>query len=350
MSQLFEKPTLNVEDYWRGIVLYGRNVASYKFALAKSLLELKPNEGDLVTLEELAPHFSQNIAKHLLNADRQSTSTRSKFLDACRDFNQGTINQSQLVDSTVQLGFNNVIDAFHVVGGGSIPTEFYIDERKQNKGIRITSDFSKLLASSQQQNLNVEVESRWNLVERAWELKVSKSLISVSYDIEDKLLYTFDNVHKRKTVTSCRGALNGYQNGHCFYCFDEIRLNANEEQLPDVDHVLPHTLLKRSSNFQHYNLNGVWNLVLSCQSCNRGEGGKFEKLVMPHLLRRLHVRNEYLIGSNHPLKETLVQQTGKTREQRVDFLKSIYKEAAPLLIQEWAPIEVMENPFKRLLL
>jgi hypothetical protein len=30
------------EDYWRGIVLLGRNVATYKLALAKSLLQLAP--------------------------------------------------------------------------------------------------------------------------------------------------------------------------------------------------------------------------------------------------------------------------------------------------------------------
>ena len=30
----FVQPDLHVEDYWRGIVLFGRNVASYKFALA----------------------------------------------------------------------------------------------------------------------------------------------------------------------------------------------------------------------------------------------------------------------------------------------------------------------------
>ena len=50
----FVQPDLHVEDYWRGIVLFGRNVASYKFALAASLLELKPASGDLVRLEELA--------------------------------------------------------------------------------------------------------------------------------------------------------------------------------------------------------------------------------------------------------------------------------------------------------
>lgn len=30
-----------VENYWRAVILFGRNVASYKFALAKSLYELR---------------------------------------------------------------------------------------------------------------------------------------------------------------------------------------------------------------------------------------------------------------------------------------------------------------------
>jgi len=38
----------SVEDCWRGVVLYGRNTASYKFALATALLELNPKSGQLV--------------------------------------------------------------------------------------------------------------------------------------------------------------------------------------------------------------------------------------------------------------------------------------------------------------
>ena len=33
------EPTL--ENYWRAIILFGKNVASYKFALAKSLYDLR---------------------------------------------------------------------------------------------------------------------------------------------------------------------------------------------------------------------------------------------------------------------------------------------------------------------
>ena len=49
---ILQNPSL--ENYWRGIVLFGQNVASYKFALAEALLELRPQSGQLVRLEELA--------------------------------------------------------------------------------------------------------------------------------------------------------------------------------------------------------------------------------------------------------------------------------------------------------
>ena len=41
----FFRPDINEEDCWRSIVLFGRNVASYKFALAASLLDLTPASG-----------------------------------------------------------------------------------------------------------------------------------------------------------------------------------------------------------------------------------------------------------------------------------------------------------------
>ena len=41
----------SVENYWRALILFGRNVASYKFALGKVLLELRAAPGDLIKLE-----------------------------------------------------------------------------------------------------------------------------------------------------------------------------------------------------------------------------------------------------------------------------------------------------------
>ena len=44
----------SLENYWRTVILFGRNVAAYKFARVRTLLDLEKKPNDLVTLEELA--------------------------------------------------------------------------------------------------------------------------------------------------------------------------------------------------------------------------------------------------------------------------------------------------------
>lgn len=121
MRQPFIQHRPRPEDYWRGIVMFGRNVASYKFALGRALLDLRPVPGQLVTLEELAIPFTAHLCEHLRTADKQSTSSGSRYLDACRKANAGELDQETLVATAVRLGFNNVIDAFHVVGRDDAP-------------------------------------------------------------------------------------------------------------------------------------------------------------------------------------------------------------------------------------
>ena len=101
MSEQFKTVEPTLEDFWRGLILLGRNSASYKFALGKSLLELKPQAGSIVTLEELAIPFSRNITEHLKLADKQCTNSRSRFLDTCRKFNRGEVDQDELVEQTI---------------------------------------------------------------------------------------------------------------------------------------------------------------------------------------------------------------------------------------------------------
>jgi hypothetical protein len=72
------------ENYWSAVILFGQNVASYKFALAKSLIELSALEKESVTLEDLAEPFSRHIIEHIGKAPKQATSSSSRFLDACR--------------------------------------------------------------------------------------------------------------------------------------------------------------------------------------------------------------------------------------------------------------------------
>src|SRR5258708_465760 len=118
------------ENYWRAVILFGQNAASYKFALAKSLIELSSRDRETVKLEELAEPFSRHIVEHLANAPKQATSASSRFLEFCRNFSTGRLNRDELIGQTAKLGFNNVIDAFHIVNRDELPIRFFVDERQ----------------------------------------------------------------------------------------------------------------------------------------------------------------------------------------------------------------------------
>lgn len=327
MSTFLEvQPTL--ENHWRALMLFGRNVASYKFALGKTLLSLRAAPGDIVRMEELATPFARHVCEHLRMSPKQATAQSSRFLDACRKANAGEMSTDELHSTTLTLGFNNVIDAFHRLGPGDIDTRFHIDERRINGGIRLTDQLYRLSEAGSAEELTHETEARWRLVETAWELGLNRSLIE--FDDRSEML-TAVRRDGRITVTSCRAALNGYQKGHCFYCF--VPISIDRGQMADVDHFFPW------SARAHLNgtINGVWNLVLACPSCNRGVAGKSDLIPSLELLHRLHRRNEFLITSHHPLRETLMKQTGGQPSHRISFLQSNYHAAVSHRIATWEP-------------
>jgi 5-methylcytosine-specific restriction endonuclease McrA len=315
-----ERPSL--DSYWRSLILFGRNVASYKFALGQSLLELGEQDRELVTLDELAVPFSQHLCRHLLVADRQSTSQRSKFLDACRAHNAGEVTQEELVDTTRRLGFQNVIDAFHVLDGAEIDERFFLDERSAHGGIRLTDQLRRLLDEADGASLTDETESRWQLVEAAWDLNLPRHLLTVSYDAD---LQSLRAVGRRRTaITSARGALNGYQKGACFYCYSPVSTDGSTHGQAQVDHVFAWSI---GSEVGGAPVDGVWNLVLACARCN----GWHEKSDRPPDVRyveRLHRRNEFLIASQHPLRPTLIAQTGASPADRALTLRRAHGEAS----------------------
>ena len=85
----FLESKVQTESIWRSVILFGRNVASYKFALGKSLLELADKETNFVSMEDLAAPFSKHISEHLKINDNQGTSQSCRFLNKARDYNKG---------------------------------------------------------------------------------------------------------------------------------------------------------------------------------------------------------------------------------------------------------------------
>jgi 5-methylcytosine-specific restriction endonuclease McrA len=323
----------SVDTVWRSIILLGRNVASYKFALAKSLLEIDTSSTK-IKLEELAIPFANNICSHLTNNDKQITSSSSKFIETCRRYNLGEITKEDLREKTVKLGFVNVIDAFHNLAGGET-SRFFSDNRSDDNSIILTDNFYRLKEKDTFNNLIFEAESRWNLWETAISLEINPSLLQVKNDSDSNILFIINKDKKRKPITSSRDALNGYQKGNCFYCSKPISIKIGNENTCHVDHFFPHKL----KDFKYYEVDQIWNLVLSCPTCNNGEKGKFMKIPEIKFLRSLEKRNNYYINSHHPLRETIINQTGKTSTERRDFLKKMYTNAISRIPVTWKPIE-----------
>ena len=102
--------------------------------------------------------------------------------------------------------------------------------------------------------------------------------------------------------------------------------------MADIDHVFPHVLARLGLLS---NIDGIWNLVLACPQCNRGPNGKFDYTPAALYIERLHRRNEYLISSHHPLRETLMMQTGTTAEARRAHLQAALDVARQHQVATW---------------
>jgi hypothetical protein len=204
------------------------------------LLELAHRADDRVPLDDLAACYARHLCEHLSRVDKQATSRSSEFLEACRSFNKGELPEDKLVQTTVRFGFNNVIDAIHVVGPGPVPVRFFVDERNAagSPSIRLTDDLRRLAASVQGSALSGEAESRWRLVETACQLSLPRADVTVQADLTQNLLFV--ERMRQVNLTSVRPALNSYQRGCCFYCAAAVSLAQ-----VDVDHLFPWVLKER---------------------------------------------------------------------------------------------------------
>jgi hypothetical protein len=342
VSTRFQINDPSLESQWRAIILFGKNSATYKFAFARALLELAQEEKTSITLEELSLPFARSIVEHLKVNDKQGSSGSSTFLNTCRQFLRGEIPESTLIVTTQKMGFVNVVDAFQNINGGTIPNPFYHKNYKSGrKEIVITDDLLRLKEQFQYQNFAQEVEARWSLVETAWNLNINPALLEVRYDEDRSRFFLQTSLMRRIDITSVRDALNGYQKGKCFYSLQDISISKYSPNLCEIDHFLPHVNKPQHAG-EGANINGVWNLVLTDSKVNLDKRARVPEL---RFLERLYNRNEFYIESKHPLAETIINQTGATREQRRRFLQKQYNIALSASIHSWKPAMELNGTF-----
>lgn len=319
---------LTARDYWRAIVLYGQNVATYKVALASCLIEFAEQGKTHVSMVELAAAFFHRYQQRLVSGKPQQTNPqrRTRLERVVQAYNAGQLTETQAIERVARQGFSDVVPRFHTVNGSPVPVPFY---EATPSGLILADCLLSTFAGFTDPLLRAEVSSRWDLLEAAFEMRLPVEVLGT----DEHMIYR-SNGYDRVNITGTHPVLNGYQNGLCFYCHDLL----GDEPI-HVDHVIPRSFLYHDE---------IWNLVLAHDECNLAKGAR---LPARHHLAALVTRNEYFIASNHPIKKHLIAQMGVTPAKRVAFINSTYSAARTALIHVWPGprgAQVTPDPLKPL--
>lgn len=117
-------------DRWRAVTLYGRNVATYKIALGKVLLDLGASEKTSVDMPELAEAFLDVYQTRLAEPRPQINipGRRTLMETVVAGLTADTLERHQAVEIVAREGFNDVVPRFHTLPGGQLDKDFYVQE------------------------------------------------------------------------------------------------------------------------------------------------------------------------------------------------------------------------------
>jgi len=292
------------EDYWRSIILYGLNQATYKIALGKTLVALSEKKITTVPWDTLSLEFLNQYQKRL-NVDQpmpqQANPSRRTFMEReVRKLNLGSTDIDVSIFNVGKEGFNDVIKRFHNIASfKEFQGKFYSFDF--GKSITLTDNLHNVV-EQHSKDISKELDARWALLEGAFTIKAD------NYQLANEILDTYLlKGEERKNLTSNIPFLQGYQGNTCFYCAERI-----EDDDCHVDHVLPRMVINNDQ---------IWNLVLSHSYCNLS---KSDKLVGNHFIEKLTLRNENIMGSNHPWKHKISLWLGRTEKSRRSNLLKHY--------------------------
>jgi 5-methylcytosine-specific restriction endonuclease McrA len=292
---------------FRTILLFGKNVSTYKFALCSALLS--QNAKSEIRYSDLTNSFLNELYRHYEVAPQQWTGGANIVTNSFDKYKEDG-NWDELVKVAEANVYKYVFDAFHNIGGSSVnDNHLLFEHNKKDKKLVFTDSLNSILDNYTLKEIILkENESRWLVVEEAWKNGLSPNLLE--YNSSDNNLYSF-NIIKGSERSNLRSAVNvllPYQKGNCFYCNKSININASKEQhdFPDVDHFWPFSFLT-VHNIYPLDANGIWNLVIACKECNRGTDGKFNSPASKEFYKKLLNRNLLFAEEHrHSLKNSIL--------------------------------------------
>ena len=116
-------------DYWRGLILYGKNQSTYKLALAQCLISYASKNSEKLTLDELAEDFFDVYVERTRSKNKPQNAQLGKKtyveqeIDAV--IHAGKPKQKAVEVVKTQSLQNMVLRKFHKLNNREIPQRFY---------------------------------------------------------------------------------------------------------------------------------------------------------------------------------------------------------------------------------
>jgi hypothetical protein len=299
-------------DLWRSIILYGRNTATYKIALGRCLADFAEQGKSQIRMSELAEAFFEVYLDRLKEGKPQlfQPGRQTVMEQIVALHNLGKLDKGAAIERVEREAFGDVIPRFHTVNDLALPVKFY---DHTSEGLIITDSLFNAFSQPDRLELIGELNSRWDLLEAAFLKRRENSDL-----INDIRSFYLEKGYARTNITYVNPVIVGYQNNLCFYCGESL-VDANV----DVDHVIPRQVVYHDE---------VWNLVLAHSFCNNQ---KLDFLPGLHYIEKLIVRNERLIASNHPMRESFLRKLGAKAAQRRAYILEVYKDAETVIGYTW---------------
>ncbi|WP_419238643.1 HNH endonuclease [Photobacterium leiognathi subsp. mandapamensis] len=298
------------EDFFKGIILFGLNNATYKMGLAQTLLKASRSQQNIIHWGDLAENYFDIYLNRLKGSSmpQQGNPNRlTKMERIVKEYQLGVTSRNEAITKVADTAFEDVVPRFQTIGSDkNIVAEYFYETDTGNK--LILKDSLLQLNTEQQDTLESEVNARWCLLEGAF--SINQTNFKLANDIRE--IYLRDG-YDRKALTSNIPFLSGYQGNTCFYCGEALGNDIH------VDHVLPRQVINHDE---------IWNLVLAHGDCNLL---KSDKVVGKHFIEKLIKRNENIMGSNHPWKAHIHSHLGSTPKRRSSNLQNHYENVKSVL-------------------
>lgn len=238
------------EDIWKGIILFGLNAATYKMALAKSLLTFAREGKTEVVWDDLSKSFLHQYQERLNQQPmpQQGNPQRLTVMErVVNGLKTEAFSETKALDTVGLKGLDNVIPRFQTIGRDSNIVKEYFYEFDFGKKLILKNSILSF-TNEQITELELELDARWSLLEGAF--SINQSNYTLANDIRETYI---ENGYERTTLTGNVPFLSGYQGNVCFYCGEVMHTDIH------VDHLLPRQVMNHDE---------IWNLVLAHGDCN----------------------------------------------------------------------------------